>query len=160
MYYKSWEIEVEKTVFFVPTNNHIFKEGSLTDTQHPNCFHLGICLLPRDLDSTKKAGIRWVGDVDYKAASAHASHITPVPGGVGPMTVAMLMQNTYLSAVRFLEEARHRSIVPLPLQLLEPVPSDIAIALAQKPKPIKFIADELGILPSEVKINFSPSARQ
>ncbi|KAF9342290.1 tetrahydrofolate synthase, partial [Mortierella sp. NVP85] len=45
-------------------------------------------------DSTKKAGIRWVGDVEYDVASKHASHITPVPGGVGPMTVAMLMQNT------------------------------------------------------------------
>jgi len=66
------------------------------------------------------------------------------------MTVAMLMQNTYLSAVRFLNEGRQRAIVPLPLELLDPVPSDIAIALAQKPKPIKFIAEELGLLPSEV----------
>lgn len=66
------------------------------------------------------------------------------------MTVAMLMQNTYLSAVRFFNESRQRAIVPLPLELLEPVPSDIAIALAQKPKPIKFIAEELGLLPNEV----------
>lgn len=101
-------------------------------------------------DATKKSGIRWVGDVDYNAAAQHASHITPVPGGVGPMTVAMLMQNTYLSAVRFLNEARQRRITPLPLELLEPVPSDIAIALAQKPKPIKYIAEELGLLPNEV----------
>lgn len=103
-------------------------------------------------DATKKSGIRWVGDVDYKAASQHASHITPVPGGVGPMTVAMLMQNTYLSAVRFLNEARQRHITPLPLELLEPVPSDIAIALAQKPKPIKYIAEELGLLPNELEL--------
>jgi methylenetetrahydrofolate dehydrogenase (NADP+)/methenyltetrahydrofolate cyclohydrolase/formyltetrahydrofolate synthetase len=103
-----------------------------------------------DPDSTKKAGIRWVGDVEYGVASKHASHITPVPGGVGPMTVAMLMQNTYLSAVRFQKESRQRAINPLPLELLNPVPSDIAIALAQKPKPIKFIAEELGILPGEV----------
>ena len=34
------------------------------------------------------------GDVEYAAAAARASWITPVPGGVGPMTVAMLMQNT------------------------------------------------------------------
>lgn len=102
------------------------------------------------VDATKKSGIRWVGDVEYSAAATHASHITPVPGGVGPMTVAMLMQNTYLSAVRFFNESRQRAIVPLPLELLEPVPSDIAIALAQKPKPIKFIAEELGLLPSEV----------
>ncbi len=35
-----------------------------------------------------------IGDVEYSAAEAKASFITPVPGGVGPMTVAMLMQNT------------------------------------------------------------------
>jgi methylenetetrahydrofolate dehydrogenase (NADP+)/methenyltetrahydrofolate cyclohydrolase len=35
-----------------------------------------------------------VGDVEYQAAAERASWITPVPGGVGPMTVAMLMQNT------------------------------------------------------------------
>ncbi|MBE2894382.1 bifunctional methylenetetrahydrofolate dehydrogenase/methenyltetrahydrofolate cyclohydrolase FolD [Spirabiliibacterium falconis] len=35
-----------------------------------------------------------VGDVDFETAKQHASHITPVPGGVGPMTVAMLMSNT------------------------------------------------------------------
>ncbi|KAF8926449.1 tetrahydrofolate synthase [Haplosporangium gracile] len=103
-------------------------------------------------DATKKSGIRWVGDVEYNAAATHASHITPVPGGVGPMTVAMLMQNTYLSAVRFFNDSRQRAIVPLPLELLEPVPSDIAIALAQKPKPIKFIAEELGLLPNELEL--------
>jgi len=39
------------------------------------------------------------GDVDFEAAKEVASHITPVPGGVGPMTVAMLIKNTYLQAV-------------------------------------------------------------
>jgi methylenetetrahydrofolate dehydrogenase (NADP+)/methenyltetrahydrofolate cyclohydrolase len=39
-----------------------------------------------------------VGDVEYEAAAAKASLITPVPGGVGPMTIAMLMENTLLSA--------------------------------------------------------------
>ncbi len=45
-------------------------------------------------DSSRKRGYRLVGDVDFDAISQKASHITPVPGGVGPMTVAMLMQNT------------------------------------------------------------------
>lgn len=45
-------------------------------------------------DATRKTGYRLVGDVDFDAVSAKASHITPVPGGVGPMTVAMLMFNT------------------------------------------------------------------
>ncbi len=40
------------------------------------------------------------GDVDFENVSKKASYITPVPGGVGPMTIAMLLENTYLSAVR------------------------------------------------------------
>ncbi len=46
-------------------------------------------------DPSKKCGYRLVGDVDFGAISTKASHITPVPGGVGPMTVAMLMHNTF-----------------------------------------------------------------
>ncbi len=38
------------------------------------------------------------GDVDYEAVSKKTSYITPVPGGVGPMTIAMLMQNTLTAA--------------------------------------------------------------
>ncbi|MBO7344415.1 MAG: bifunctional methylenetetrahydrofolate dehydrogenase/methenyltetrahydrofolate cyclohydrolase FolD [Clostridia bacterium] len=41
-----------------------------------------------------------VGDVDYENVKDLASYITPVPGGVGPMTIAMLLENTYLSAIR------------------------------------------------------------
>jgi methylenetetrahydrofolate dehydrogenase (NADP+)/methenyltetrahydrofolate cyclohydrolase len=48
----------------------------------------------RIADSSRKSGYRLVGDVDFEAASEIVSAITPVPGGVGPMTVAMLMQNT------------------------------------------------------------------
>ena len=45
-------------------------------------------------DPTAKKGYRVVGDVDFEAVAKKASYITPVPGGVGPMTVAMLMSNT------------------------------------------------------------------
>jgi methylenetetrahydrofolate dehydrogenase (NADP+)/methenyltetrahydrofolate cyclohydrolase len=45
-------------------------------------------------DASKKRGYRLAGDVDFEAVASKASHITPVPGGVGPMTVAMLMHNT------------------------------------------------------------------
>jgi methylenetetrahydrofolate dehydrogenase (NADP+)/methenyltetrahydrofolate cyclohydrolase len=45
-------------------------------------------------DTTKKTGYRLTGDVHFPSVSAKASQITPVPGGVGPMTVAMLMKNT------------------------------------------------------------------
>lgn len=45
-------------------------------------------------DPTKPKGERLVGDVDFDAVKARAAKITPVPGGVGPMTIAMLMHNT------------------------------------------------------------------
>ena len=45
-------------------------------------------------DASRKRGYRLVGDVDYAAACEKASAVTPVPGGVGVMTIAMLMQNT------------------------------------------------------------------
>lgn len=51
-------------------------------------------------DATKKSGKRLVGDVDFDAAKEVAGAITPVPGGVGPMTIAMLMQNTLTAAQR------------------------------------------------------------
>jgi methylenetetrahydrofolate dehydrogenase (NADP+)/methenyltetrahydrofolate cyclohydrolase len=51
-------------------------------------------------DATKKSGFRLVGDVDFEAVKEKASFITPVPGGVGPMTITMLMYNTVESAKR------------------------------------------------------------
>ncbi|MGE5680283.1 MAG: bifunctional 5,10-methylene-tetrahydrofolate dehydrogenase/5,10-methylene-tetrahydrofolate cyclohydrolase, partial [Bacillota bacterium] len=51
-------------------------------------------------DSTKPKGYRIVGDVDFENVSKKASYITPVPGGVGLMTVAMLLQNTYEACKR------------------------------------------------------------
>ena len=49
-------------------------------------------------DSSRKSGYRLVGDVDFEAVSEKAEAITPVPGGVGPMTIAMLMVNTLTAA--------------------------------------------------------------
>lgn len=51
-------------------------------------------------DPSKKSGYRLVGDVDFAEASKIAGHITPVPGGVGPMTVAILLKNTLEGAKR------------------------------------------------------------
>ncbi|CAN4111636.1 unnamed protein product [Withania somnifera] len=51
-------------------------------------------------DTTNPRGYRLVGDVCYEEACKIASVITPVPGGVGPMTIAMLLSNTLLSAKR------------------------------------------------------------
>ncbi len=52
---------------------------------------VGITRVP---DETKKSGFRLVGDIEFEGASAKASYITPVPGGVGPMTIAALLLNT------------------------------------------------------------------
>ena len=49
-------------------------------------------------DATRKSGYRLVGDVDYDAVAEKASAISPVPGGVGPMTIAMLLANTLRAA--------------------------------------------------------------
>jgi methylenetetrahydrofolate dehydrogenase (NADP+)/methenyltetrahydrofolate cyclohydrolase len=51
-----------------------------------------------DVGNNRKADGKLVGDVEFQAASQRASAITPVPGGVGPMTIAMLMRNTLLAA--------------------------------------------------------------
>ena len=52
---------------------------------------VGINRIP---DESRKSGFRLVGDVNFEEVAPVSSHITPVPGGVGPMTVAMLMKNT------------------------------------------------------------------
>lgn len=51
-------------------------------------------------DTTKKKGYRLVGDVDFEVVKEKASFITPVPGGVGPMTITMLLYNTVEAAKR------------------------------------------------------------
>ena len=102
-------------------------------------------------DESKKSGQRLVGDVDFESAEKVASKITPVPGGVGPMTVAMLLQNVIDAATKYFEIQKARHITPLPLKLLSPVPSDIAISRAQRPKPITLIAKEVGIASHELE---------
>ncbi len=52
-------------------------------------------------DSTKKRGHRVVGDVKFDDVSQKSSYITPVPGGVGPMTIAMLLKNTFKAYKNF-----------------------------------------------------------
>ncbi len=55
-------------------------------------------------DASKKSGFRLVGDADFDTVKEKASFITPVPGGVGPMTIAMLIYNTLESAERMIGE--------------------------------------------------------
>lgn len=58
---------------------------------------VGITRVP---DASKKRGYRIAGDVDFENVAEKVSHITPVPGGVGPMTIAMLLKNTLLACER------------------------------------------------------------
>jgi len=60
-------------------------------------------------DASRKAGYRLVGDVDFEAVAEKAAAISPVPGGVGPMTVAMLLTNTLKAAEALTAgEANHK----------------------------------------------------
>jgi methylenetetrahydrofolate dehydrogenase (NADP+)/methenyltetrahydrofolate cyclohydrolase len=65
------------------------KEGAIV-------IDVGITRVP---DATKKRGYAIKGDVDFAAVSPKCSYITPVPGGVGPMTIAALMNNTYTACM-------------------------------------------------------------
>lgn len=58
---------------------------------------VGITRVP---DASRERGYYLCGDVDFEAVSKKASYITPVPGGVGPMTIAMLLKNTLLARQR------------------------------------------------------------
>ena len=49
-------------------------------------------------DTSKKNGFRLIGDVNFSEVSSKCSYITPVPGGVGPMTIASLLMNTYIAS--------------------------------------------------------------
>ena len=85
-------------------------EAITGDMLKPGCvvIDVGINRIP---DPSTKTGSRLVGDVHFPSASAVASAITPVPGGVGPMTIAMLMRNTLLAAER--GSSRPGSATPL-----------------------------------------------
>ncbi|PWN89547.1 FTHFS-domain-containing protein [Acaromyces ingoldii] len=105
-------------------------------------------------DPSKKSGQRLVGDVDFDSASSVAQAITPVPGGVGPMTVAMLMENVLQSAQRRASQGAGRGrgvTTPNPIHILEKVPADIDVARSQTPKPITQVAREIGLLSTELE---------
>jgi methylenetetrahydrofolate dehydrogenase (NADP+)/methenyltetrahydrofolate cyclohydrolase len=59
-----------------------------------------------DIGINRASDGRLVGDVDYNAVAPKTSYITPVPGGVGPMTIAMLLSNTLKAAQIHIEEEK------------------------------------------------------
>ncbi|XP_066533469.1 C-1-tetrahydrofolate synthase, cytoplasmic [Hoplias malabaricus] len=109
------------------------KEGSVV-------IDCGINHIP---DSAKPGGTRVVGDVQYLSAKERAGYITPVPGGVGPMTVVMLMENTVKSAKQFLQMYMPRkwNISYTKLKPLKP----------QSRNPIGLLAKEVGLFSNEVE---------
>jgi methylenetetrahydrofolate dehydrogenase (NADP+)/methenyltetrahydrofolate cyclohydrolase/formyltetrahydrofolate synthetase len=143
----------------------------------PGCVVIDVGINAVD-DATAKRGYRLVGDVDYEAAKKVCSKITPVPGGVGPMTIAMLLQNTLRLAERTLargpvvEAALERvtsmndlsrddafrasrpSSPPPPFEAgtarLTPVPRDIAISQACTPLPLEYVAAAAGVARDEL----------
>lgn len=63
-------------------------------------------------DASKAKGYRLVGDCDFESCKQTSSYITPVPGGVGPMTIAMLLRNTVYSCLRSCPDAETLPPVP------------------------------------------------
>ena len=80
------------------------------NTVTANMVKPGACVIDvgvnRIPDATKKSGFRLCGDVDFENVKEVAGYITPVPKGVGPMTIAMLIYNTLESAERFAESKK------------------------------------------------------
>eukprot|EP01134_Creolimax_fragrantissima_P001143 CFRG1143T1 len=127
-----------------------FVNGSMLK---PGCVVLdvGINSVP---DATRKSGSRLVGDVDFESCKSVAYAISPVPGGVGPMTVAMLLENTLIAFERFIKTTpspNNWKLVPTSISPLAPVPSDTDIAEAAIIKPISTLANEIALLPSELE---------
>lgn len=69
------------------------------DWLKPGCVVIDVGMNSKP-DSTRKSGYRLVGDVDFEGCRKKASLITPVPGGVGPMTIAMLLRNCADAAMK------------------------------------------------------------
>lgn len=102
-----------------------------------------------------------MGDVAFAEAVNVASYITPVPGGVGPMTVAMLMKNTVISAQRSAKQllSNEWNLRILKLKLEKPVPNDITISRSHEPKAVSQLAEEIGIMPNELSPYGSKKAK-
>lgn len=99
-----------------PTPSHIVREADIVvaavgkagivkkEWLKPGCIVIDVGINSVD-DTTTTKGYRLVGDVDYEDAKIVASKITPVPGGVGPMTIAMLLRNTVNAYKRSINKA-------------------------------------------------------
>ena len=93
-----------------------------------------------DVGMNRLADGRLVGDVDFAAAAERAAWITPVPGGVGPMTVAMLMHNTLQAAQR--RRGRHSKTLGAP-----PDRHPTRLVLEDHPHGDEFVPDTIRLRP-------------
>ncbi|KAK2864376.1 hypothetical protein Q7C36_003530 [Tachysurus vachellii] len=119
---------------------------------------VGINYIP---DSSRPSGMRVVGDVHYPSAKERAGFITPVPGGVGPMTVAMLMENTVKSTQKFLQTYRPGkwNVTYTKLKPHKPQASDAQISQCATQKSVHQLAKEIGLLSKEMEPYFRSSVR-
>lgn len=101
-------------------------------------------------DPTKKSGQRLTGDAEFVSVSQKASLISPVPGGVGPMTVTMLLRNVYRAAVDQ-TEGRYK-VHNLPLDIKTPIPCDLDISRSHHPRSIVDLATSMGLSKRDIKM--------
>ena len=67
----------------------------------------GVCVIDVGINRLENGAL--VGDVDFASVAEKASAITPVPGGVGPMTIAMLLSNTVEAATRYADQLKQKN---------------------------------------------------
>ncbi|KAK9887826.1 hypothetical protein WA026_000141 [Henosepilachna vigintioctopunctata] len=89
----------EELIYFAKRADIIISATGVVNLITPDMVKPGACVIDVGITRIKVDGkTRVVGDVDFEGVSKIAGHITPVPGGVGPMTVTMLMKNTFQAA--------------------------------------------------------------
>lgn len=90
----------EELEYFAKRADIIISATGVVNLIRPEIVKQGACVIDVGITriTTEKGKSKLVGDVDFEGVSQVAGHITPVPGGVGPMTVAMLMFNTFKAA--------------------------------------------------------------
>lgn len=109
---------------------------------------MGINSIP---DPLNPAASKLVGDIDYQSALSKAAYLTPVPGGVGPMTVAMLLSNLLKSAINTALPLK-KSPIHIPLSVVHPTPPDVDISGSHTPIFISDLAADHGIFPKEIDL--------
>ncbi|CAG9839763.1 unnamed protein product [Diabrotica balteata] len=97
----------EELEFFVKRADIVISATGVVNLIKPDMIKPGACIIDVGITRipTEDGKDKIVGDVDFEGCSDVAGYITPVPGGVGPMTVAMLMSNTFKAAQLLVEEA-------------------------------------------------------